>query len=139
MWTLYTDGSCSPNPGPGGWGAVLIDEEGRISDLIGASKMSTNNRMELTAVIESLKVLPKDIDLKIISDSNYVVKGMTEWLPSWIAKDFKKVMNSDLWRELVDLCSERNIEWTWVKAHNGNKHNEEADQLANFARTKQNL
>ena len=127
---IYTDGACSGNPGPGGWGAVMLygKHEKRIS---GGEKLTTNNKMELKAAIEGLKNITKpDIKVKIYTDSVYVQKGITEWIFSWKKKNFKDVKNVELWKELDQMASKFKIEWNWVKAHNGDKYNEIADSLA---------
>ena len=136
MFIVYTDGSCSPNPGSGGWAAILFAENGERQEIGGSCSETTNNRMEIIAVIESLKRIPKEMKVQIHSDSSYVIRGITEWLPNWLKSDFKrgKVLNIDLWKELSELCLDRVIEWIWVKSHNGNIHNEEVDRLANQRR-----
>ena len=118
---LYTDGACLGNPGPGGWGAVVFDE-GEKKLLHGAENNTTNNRMEITAVIEALKILPIGIDVKIYSDSTYVINTMT--------KNWKRKKNQDLWTLLDNEAALRNIQWEWVKGHSGDEFNEEADRLA---------
>jgi ribonuclease HI len=127
---IYTDGACSGNPGPGGWGAVMLygKYEKRIS---GGEKDTTNNKMELFAAIQGLKsVTRNDIKIKVYTDSTYVLKGITEWISGWKKKNFKDVKNVELWKELDAISSKFSIEWNWVKAHNGNKYNEIADTLA---------
>jgi ribonuclease HI len=132
---IYTDGACRGNPGPGGWGAVL--EYGKESKLLyGAEKLTTNNRMELMAVIQALSALKRPCKIALVSDSKYVLKGITEWLPNWKQKGWltsakKPVMNSDLWQQLDKLASIHDINWQWVKGHSGHVQNELADQLAN--------
>jgi ribonuclease HI len=132
---IYTDGACRGNPGPGGWGAVL--EYGKESKLLyGAEILTTNNRMELTAVIQALSALKRPCKIALVSDSKYVLKGITEWLPNWKQKGWltsakKPVMNSDLWQQLDKLASIHDISWQWVKGHSGHVQNELADQLAN--------
>ena len=118
---LYTDGACLGNPGPGGWGAVVFGE-GEKKLLHGAENNTTNNRMEITAVIEALKILPIGIDVKIYSDSTYVINTMT--------KNWKRKKNQDLWTLLDNEAALRNIQWEWVKGHSGDEFNEEADRLA---------
>lgn len=132
--TLYTDGACSGNPGPGGWGAVLIygDHE---KDLSGGEKDTTNNRMEMLAVIEGLRALKGACEVSIYTDSTYVMKGMTEWLAGWKAKGWKTaskkpVKNKDLWLELEAELARHKVDWNWVKGHAGDEYNERADQLA---------
>ena len=132
---IYTDGACRGNPGPGGWGAVL--EYGKESKLLyGAELLTTNNRMELMAVIQALSALKRPCKIDLTSDSKYVLKGITEWLPNWKQKGWrtsakKPVMNSDLWQQLDQLASSHDISWHWVKGHSGHVQNELADQLAN--------
>ena len=138
-FTAYTDGACSGNPGIGGWGAVLLAEKNneiiKRKELSGSAKETTNNQMELIAAIETLKALTKPTKIIIITDSNYVKKGITEWLPSWKENNWKTsakkvVKNSDLWIQLDDLQNNRNVKWNWVKGHAGNLGNERADELA---------
>jgi ribonuclease HI len=132
---IYTDGACRGNPGPGGWGAVL--EYGKESKMLyGAEMLTTNNRMELTAVIQALAALKRPCKIALTSDSKYVLKGITEWLPNWKQKGWrtaakKPVMNSDLWQQLDQLVGTHEITWHWVKGHSGHVQNELADQLAN--------
>ena len=120
---LYTDGACLGNPGPGGWGAVVFDE-GEKKLLQGGENNTTNNRMEITAVIEALKILPTGINVKIYSDSTYVINTMT--------KNWKRKKNQDLWILLDSEAAHRNLEWEWVKGHSGDFGNERADELANL-------
>lgn len=130
MAKVYCDGSCLNNPGPGGWAAIIVinDQE---TILKGGCKDSTNNRMELTAAIEGIRYLSESESIELFTDSQYVVKGMTEWMKGWKAKNFHKVKNVDLWKELDQLASSRQITWTWVKGHNGHVMNERCDKLAN--------
>lgn len=128
--TIYTDGACKGNPGIGGWGAVL-SYQGQTKEIYGGDLSTTNNRMELTAVIESLAVLKKPCQILLYTDSTYVQKGMTEWIEVWISKNWKNVKNVDLWQKLLELARSHHITWHWVKAHNGNILNERADLLAN--------
>lgn len=137
---IYADGACKGNPGPGGWGAWM-SYEGREKELFGGEQLTTNNRMELTAVIRALETLKRPCDIKIFTDSVYVQKGMTEWISGWKARnwrtaDKKPVKNDDLWRVLdalvqQNLAAECKVEWIWVKGHAGNVGNERADMLAN--------
>lgn len=132
---IYTDGACKGNPGPGGWGAWLSFGESEKS-LHGGEAMTTNNRMELTAVIRALEALKKPCDVRIYTDSVYVQKGITEWIVGWKARgwrtaDKKPVKNDDLWKMLDVLVVNHRIEWLWVKGHAGNAGNERADTLAN--------
>lgn len=131
---VYTDGACSGNPGPGGWG-VLLRYKNHEKELSGGEALTTNNRMELTAVIEALKSLKQSCHIHLYTDSQYVMKGFTQWLPGWIVKDWKNaskkpVLNADLWRQLLDLSARHTIEWTWVKGHAGHAENERVDALA---------
>ena len=132
---IYADGACKGNPGPGGWGAWL-SYDGREKELFGGDPSTTNNRMELTAVIRALEALKRPCKAKIYTDSIYVQKGITEWihgwkLRNWRTSDKKPVKNDDLWRELDQLAQQHQIEWHWVKGHAGHAGNERADQLAN--------
>jgi ribonuclease HI len=133
--TVYADGACKGNPGPGGWG-VLIRMGQHSKELFGGEIMTTNNRMELTAVIRALEALKRSCQLKIYTDSVYVQKGMTEWIVGWKARgwrtsDKKPVKNDDLWQQLDELAQAHEIEWIWVKGHAGHEGNERADALAN--------
>jgi ribonuclease HI len=133
--TMYTDGACRGNPGPGGWGAVLV-AEGREKELWGGERLTTNNRMELTAAIEGLQALKRRCSIAIYTDSQYVRNGIREWLPrwklrGWTTADKKPVKNKDLWERLDALGTEHDIEWHWVKGHAGHPGNEHADRLAN--------
>lgn len=132
--TIYTDGACSGNPGPGGWGAVLIygKTEKHIS---GGENETTNNRMELTAAIEGLNSLKSPCIVKLFTDSKYVMDGITKWVDGWIKNGWKNsqkkdVKNADLWKKLLDAVQRHEIEWNWVKGHSGDKYNDIADQLA---------
>lgn len=132
---IYTDGACKGNPGVGGWGAWLRYKDHEKS-LCGGEANTTNNRMELTAVIRALEALKQSRQIKLYTDSVYVQKGMTEWLTGWKARnwrtaDKKPVKNDDLWKVLDILASTHQIEWIWVKGHQGNIGNERADALAN--------
>jgi ribonuclease HI len=127
--TLYADGSSLGNPGPGGYGGIL-EYKGHTKEYSGAEAMTTNNRMELRGVIEGLKLLKEPCDVEIVSDSSYVVKAINEWLDGWIAKDFKKVKNVDLWQEYLDVSKPHHIKATWVRGHNGHPQNERCDILA---------
>lgn len=133
---IYTDGACRGNPGIGGWGAIL-SYNGTQKEIYGGEQDTTNNRMELRAVIESLKVLKKPSDITINSDSKYVLSGITEWMPNWKKRNWKTasrkpVKNVDLWQQLDDLIQQHTIEWLWVKGHSGNTGNDRADVLANL-------
>ena len=136
---IFTDGACSPNPGMGGWGIVMYDAKGRRHEYSGAEADSTNNRMELTGPIEALKKCSGKYPIVLTSDSNYLVKGMTEWIQGWIQKGWKNsqrqpVPNKDLWEKLLALTQGKRIEWRWVKGHGVNEDNNRCDQLAVFAR-----
>ncbi len=134
---IFTDGACKGNPGPGGWGAIL--RYGTTEkEIYGASKNTTNNIMELTAVIESLKNLNKPCELIITTDSKYVKNGITEWIHNWKKNGWrtaakKEVINKELWIELDSLIQIHSITWDWVKGHSGHPENERADLLANVA------
>ena len=139
MLTVYTDGSASPNPGPGGAGAVIIRDDKVIGELIhtGPNK-TTNNRMELTALILAFPLLPRSEPVTIYTDSEYVKKGINEWIHNWVKRGWKTaggspVKNDDLWRKLWKYCQDySNVKIEWIKAHNGHKWNEKADELANI-------
>ncbi|MFZ9395562.1 MAG: ribonuclease HI [Erythrobacter sp.] len=131
---IFTDGACKGNPGPGGWGALL--RMGRHEKVIsGGEAQTTNNRMELTAVIKALGTLTESCQVELYSDSTYVVEGITKWVKGWQQRGWKTaakkpVMNEDLWRALIDASARHRIHWHWVKAHNGHPENERVDQLA---------
>jgi ribonuclease HI len=134
---IYTDGACRGNPGPGGWAALLRigDHEREIS---GAEALTTNNRMELTAVIRALAALKRPVEARLYTDSEYVRRGVTEWLPAWKARGWrtaqrKPVKNQDLWQQLDERRLPHRIEWHWVPAHAGVSDNERVDRLANEA------
>jgi len=134
---IYTDGSCRGNPGPGGWAAVLTGGGGERV-LQGAEADTTNNRMELTAAIMALRELPAENSATIHTDSEYVMKGLNEWLPAWKARGWKTaakkpVKNQDLWQALDEASRGRRLEWHWVRGHTGNPGNERVDRLANAA------
>ena len=131
---LFTDGACSGNPGPGGWG-VILRWRNTESELYGGEPSTTNNRMELLAVIKGLQALKKPCRVAVHTDSQYVQKGMTQWLEGWKEKDFRVKgggyrPNHDLWRVLDDLAANHDIVWYWVKGHAGHEENERADALA---------
>ena len=131
---LFTDGACSGNPGPGGWGAILRWRE-EEKELYGGEENTTNNRMEALAVINGLKALKKPSTVTVYTDSTYIQKGMTQWLEGWKIKNFKIKgggfrTNHDLWRELDTLNQKHKINWQWVKGHAGHPGNERADELA---------
>lgn len=132
---IFTDGACRGNPGPGGWGAVLRSE-GRERELYGGEAMTTNNRMELTAAISALEALKRPCRVVLTTDSQYVRKGITEWLSGWKQNGWKTaakkpVKNAELWRALDAAAVRHEIEWRWVKGHAGHPENERADALAN--------
>jgi ribonuclease HI len=126
---IFTDGSSLGNPGPGGWCAILRykNNEKRIS---GGEEYTTNNRMELTAVIEALKALKEPCEIDLYSDSTYVLKGISEWLEGWVKKNFKNVKNPELWQEFLQLSKPHKINVKWVKGHSGHKENEICDKIA---------
>jgi ribonuclease HI len=135
--TIYADGACRGNPGPGGWGALLIAGNQR-RELSGAVPETTNNRMELTAAIEALKALKRPVSVTLYTDSKYVCTGIVEWLPQWKARgwrtaDKKPVKNQDLWEALDAANAVHQVQWRWVRGHSGNAGNERVDQLANEA------
>ena len=134
---MYTDGACSGNPGPGGWGLVLR-WNGHEKELSGGEPDTTNNRMEMMAVIKGLEALKRDSTVEIYTDSKYVLQGVTEWLEGWKAKGWKTaskkpVKNQDLWQELDSLLQNHNVTFHWVKGHAGHPENERADALATSA------
>jgi ribonuclease HI len=136
--TIYTDGGADPNPGRGGWAAILLDPAtGKVRELSGGEPRATNNRMELTAAIRALESLTRPCRVKLFTDSQYLRKGITEWLPGWIARGWRRkdgeLQNEDLWRRLAELIGSHKIHWGWVKGHAGNKWNERADELATLA------
>ena len=133
--TVYTDGACRGNPGPGGWGALLIygDHE---KELYGGESLTTNNRMELMAAIEALRAMKKSCRIQLYTDSTYVRNGIQQWLDKWKANNWKTaakkaVKNQDLWQALDDESGRHDVRWHWVKGHAGDPGNERADQLAN--------
>jgi len=134
---IYTDGACRGNPGPGGWGA-LLECDNYKKEIKGSSQLTTNNIMELTAVIEALKLIKNPSKIIITTDSTYVKNGITDWIHNWKLKGWKTankkpVKNKELWESLDDLSSLHSIKWEWVKGHTGHFGNEKADQLANEA------
>jgi len=137
-YTIYTDGACSGNPGPGGWGAVILDEREKQNNISGKVKDTTNNRMELMAPIMALKKIKIKSDITIFTDSIYVKNGITEWIKKWEKNGWKNsnkkpVKNKDLWIKLNDLCQKNKVIWKWVKGHSDNKYNTLADELATQA------
>lgn len=134
---IYTDGACSGNPGPGGWGAILLYKEHK-KEISGGNKSTTNNKMEMSAVIEALKILKKPSELTIYTDSKYVMDGITKWIFNWKKNGWKSankkpIKNIELWQELDRQVKKHKIEWIWVKGHNGNHYNELVDELARQA------
>jgi len=137
MVELFTDGACSGNPGPGGWGA-LLRYKGTEKQLSGAELDTTNNRMELMAAIEGLRAIKRTCPVTIYTDSKYVLQGVTEWMDGWKSRgwktaDKKPVKNQDLWMELDTQVARHNIKWIWVKGHAGHVENERVDELARMA------
>jgi ribonuclease HI len=133
---IFTDGACLGNPGPGGYAAV-ITIAGEEQIIVGRDPTTTNNKMEMTAAIKALEAVSKDVPIVIHSDSQYVIKGATEWLRGWKAKGWRKadgklVMNQDLWQQMDALMVGREVTWKWVKGHAGHPENERVDQLANW-------
>jgi len=132
---IYTDGACKGNPGVGGWGA-LLETGGKEKELFGGERLTTNNRMELTAVIRALEALKRRCHVQLHTDSKYVQQGITEWIHNWKKRgwrtaDKKPVKNDDLWKALDELAQKHDVEWLWVKGHAGHNGNERADALAN--------
>jgi len=132
---IYTDGACRGNPGPGGWGVLLLTDRTE-RELCGGDIATTNNRMELMAAIQGLSALNRRCNVSVYTDSEYVRRGISEWLANWKKRGWKtanrkSVKNKDLWRKLDELAAQHDIEWHWVKGHAGNPGNERADQLAN--------
>ncbi len=134
---IFADGACSGNPGVGGFGAILRSDK-KEKEISGCDEMTTNNRMELLAVISALEALKKPCRIIVTTDSNYVVKGMTEWIQSWIRNKWKTsqkkdVLNRDLWERLLKASSQHEVKWKWIKGHNGHPENERCDELARKA------
>lgn len=134
---IFCDGACSGNPGPGGYGAILR-YGGYAKELNGGAKDTTNNRMEMTAAIEALRQLTRPCRVKITTDSQYLVKGMTEWITGWQSRGWRNskkepVLNRDLWEQLLALTESHSVQWIWVKGHAGHAENERCDQLAREA------
>jgi ribonuclease HI len=130
---IYTDGGCEPNPGTGGWGAVLL-YGGHVKEISGGAPDTTNNRMEMTAAIEALSALKRPCKIQLYTDSEYVKKGITEWIAGWKKKKWIRrcgpVKNVDLWQRLDALVEKHDVEWRWVRGHTGNTYNERCDELA---------
>ena len=132
--TIYSDGACSGNPGPGGWAARILYEDGRICELGGDAPDTTNNRMELQAAIEGLKAVTEASEVRLVTDSEYVRKGITEWIHGWKRRNWrtaakKPVLNQDLWMEL-DRLSDSRVTWRYTKGHDGDPDNERCDEIA---------
>jgi len=142
--TIYTDGSCSPNPGPGGWGVVILPEKGKKRELSGKVLETTNNRMELQASLEALRALPRASEVQLYTDSKYVRNGISKWIVNWRKNNWltaakEAVKNRDLWESLDQEIKRHEVEWHWVKGHANNQHNERADELAVSARGRPTL
>ena len=134
---IWSDGACSGNPGPGGWGTI-IEMDGQLMELSGGSRKTTNNIMEMLGALEGIKRTPPGSSIVLTSDSQYVVKGMTQWIHGWKKKGWKKadgkaVLNKDIWLELDEEASKRTIDWKWIKGHAGHPENERCDELAREA------
>lgn len=132
---IYTDGACRGNPGPGGWGAILIAANGTTKELTGGDLATTNNRMELMAAIQALEALKKPCRVELHTDSQYVMHGISQWIHGWKARgwktaDKKPVKNDDLWKRLDEARGRHDVDWRWVKGHAGHELNERADELA---------
>jgi ribonuclease HI len=132
---IYTDGACRGNPGPGGWGAILIAANGTTKELLGGDLATTNNRMELMAAIQALEALKKPCRVELHTDSQYVMHGISQWIHGWKARgwktaDKKPVKNDDLWKRLDEARARHDVDWRWVKGHAGHELNERADELA---------
>ena len=137
-YKIYTDGACTGNPGPGGWGAVIFDQDDKQKNISGSEKNTTNNRMELLAAIMSLKKIKTNSEVVIFTDSTYVKNGITEWMKKWKKNGWKNsskkpVKNKDLWEKLDKLCEANSVSWKWVKGHSTNEFNNLADELATKA------
>ena len=135
---IWTDGGCKPNPGPGGWAAILV-YRGHERELSGGETATTNNRMELTAAAEALEALTRPCDVVLHTDSEYVKNGITRWHTGWVRRNWRNaagdpVANMDLWRRLLDASARHKVDWRWVRGHSGNPMNERADALATVAR-----
>lgn len=137
---IYTDGGCAPNPGVGGWAAVMHYKD-HVRELSGGEPDTTNNRMELTAVVEALRALRRPCHVEVYTDSQYVRLGITSWLPNWKRRGWKRkegpLKNIDLWQQLDVEAGRHRIDWRWVRGHAGNRYNERCDQLASEAITRQ--
>ena len=135
---IYTDGGCDPNPGPGGWAALIL-VDGKKKELSGAEPQTTNNRMELTAAIKALLSLPAPSKVLLYTDSQYLQRGITEWMPKWLLKNWRgssgPVLNVDLWKALLEAMKPHQVRWQWVKGHSGNTYNTRVDALVHQARS----
>ncbi len=133
---IYTDGACDPNPGKGGWGAIIL-EDGKEKILKGSEAETTNNRMELTAALRAIQAIKEKKKITIYTDSRYLQQGIEEWMPNWIARNWKRkggvLANKDLWQALSAEITHRTIEWKWVRGHAGNRCNERVDRIARDA------
>lgn len=133
---IYTDGACDPNPGVGGWAAILLCKE-QVKELSGGERDTTNNQMEMTAAIRGLEALTRPCKVTLLTDSQYLQKGITEWLPNWKRRNWKRsggaVKNLDLWQRLDELTQTHQVTWKWVPGHAGEPFNERCDQLAREA------
>jgi ribonuclease HI len=134
---VFTDGACSGNPGPGGYGAILRYGP-KTREISGCESRTTNNRMEMRAVIEALRLLKKPCRVRVVTDSNYLVQGMTKWIPGWIRRNWvnsqkKPVLNKDLWEELLRLSKPHRVDWQWIRGHDGHPENERCDAMARKA------
>jgi ribonuclease HI len=138
VYRAFTDGGAEPNPGPGGWGLVVVDPHGGTEEHWGGEANTTNNRMELTAAIAALEHVPTGVLLEIVTDSRYVQRGVTEWLAGWRRRGFARadgpLANADLWRRLDQALGATTVRWSWIKGHAGHEHNERADELATRGR-----
>ena len=137
-YVIYTDGACSGNPGPGGWGAVIFDESKKQSNISGKETMTTNNRMELLAPIMAIKSIKEKSEITVYTDSTYLKNGITDWIKKWEKNGWKSssnqpIKNKDLWLELNKLCSGHKVSWNWVEGHSNNEFNNLADKLATEA------
>ena len=134
---IYTDGGCDPNPGRGGWAALLL-ADGLEKELLGSAPVTTNNRMELTAAIEALRALKHPSVVDLYTDSQYLMRGITEWMPKWLVKNWRgsngPVLNKDLWQALLAETSRHTIKWHWVKGHSTDRYNQRVDELVQKAR-----
>ena len=134
MITIYTDGSSRGNPGPGGWAAIILDDKS-VKEIGGKEERTTNNRMELTGAIKALEAISNKQEAVIYTDSEYVMKGITEWVHNWQRKNWKTaakkpVLNQDLWQKLLEVCEGKDIRWKYVAGHSGDKLNDKCDEIA---------